>query len=487
MKKSNYKIQFTILLVSLILTQTAFADVKIKARQTISGQTSENTTYIKGKRQRTEMANGQMISITQCDLRRGVTLNPLSKTYMVNLFDTAESRTERSSTTAGKTRTTVENGGMVTTTVTNKDTGERKQMFGYTARHIITTMVTESSPESCTKQNSKMEIDGWYIDAAFVLDCDYGTSYRGYQGQNGGGCQDKYQYKSAGAPNKGYPVLTKTTMFDESGKASYTMTNEVVELSKTTLENALFDVPSDYREAKNSTEMYASMTNNGGDTSDYSAANNSSGVNSGLNSNVKNLANKTQGNSAQVGAKKEGVIRIGLAAVKTGAVGDGISATELAGAIQNTLTEYLKSPNVEVVQLESKLATAIDAEAKQKECDYVIYANVSHKKGGGGGMFGKVLGNIAGSAISQVGYGTGSVAGTVVGQAASQAVYTAAGASSNVKSKDEITLDVRLNTPGNTSPALSKQVKAKAKSNGEDIISPLIEQVAQAILDAAKK
>jgi hypothetical protein len=33
----------------------------------------------------------------------------------------------------------------------------------------------------------------------------------------------------------------------------------------------------------------------------------------------------------------------------------------------------------------------IDAEAKEKQCDFVIYAQVSHKKGGGGGMFGKML------------------------------------------------------------------------------------------------
>ncbi len=33
-------IQFAILLVSLVFTTTAFADVKIKSRQTMSGQTS---------------------------------------------------------------------------------------------------------------------------------------------------------------------------------------------------------------------------------------------------------------------------------------------------------------------------------------------------------------------------------------------------------------------------------------------------------------
>jgi hypothetical protein len=37
------------------------------------------------------------------------------------------------------------------------------------------------------------------------------------------------------------------------------------------------------------------------------------------------------------------------------------------------------------------------------------------------------------------------------------------------------------------SDVLTKQYKAKAKSDGEDIISPLIQQAAQAIIDAAAK
>ncbi|MCA1638630.1 MAG: hypothetical protein LC768_09900 [Acidobacteria bacterium] len=132
MKKSIYLTRLSILFFSLILTQTAFADVKIKARQTVSGQTSENTTYIKGKRQRTEMMDGQMVSITQCDLRRSIQLNGQSKTYIVNLFNEPDTNTEKPSksvsgaqTSVEKSRTvtTTEKGGTVTMTVTNKDTG----------------------------------------------------------------------------------------------------------------------------------------------------------------------------------------------------------------------------------------------------------------------------------------------------------------------------------------------------------------------------
>lgn len=161
-------------------------------------------------------------------------------------------------------------------------------------------------------------------------------------------------------------------------------------------------------------------------------------------------------------------------------VGEGLNAQELSAAIQNTLTEYLKSPQVELVALEAKLPSAIDAEAKQKECDFVIYAQVSHKKGGGG-MFGKVLGKMS-ETVARTAYGSSNVAG----QVAKVTIISAASVSGNVKSKDEITLEIKLLSAAG-SAALSKQFKAKAKSDGEDIITLVIEQAAQAIIDVVSR
>lgn len=49
---------FAGLLITVAFSSGAFADVKIKSRQTTGGQTFENTTYIKGKRQRAEQNTG---------------------------------------------------------------------------------------------------------------------------------------------------------------------------------------------------------------------------------------------------------------------------------------------------------------------------------------------------------------------------------------------------------------------------------------------
>lgn len=463
-----------IILTGIVSSSTALADVKIKARQTMSGQSYENTTYIKGKRQRSESMNGMMINITQCDLRRGVQLNSQTKTYMVSPFGDA--------TPAGKSTAVVDKdgvvqaGGRVTTTYTIKDTGERKQMFGFTARHLIITMETVSSADACNKTNTKMQMDGWYIDAEFVLDCDYG--YQGYQNYSNknGGCRDKYEMKTVGTAKRGYPVYEKMTMFDESGKETYSMVNEVVELSKATLEASLFDVPADYREVKDSSEMYASAA-----AISAASSNRASSNDSGMSQSIRTAAQNTPAPTSAPAAKQAGVIRIGLAGVKTGAVGDSINAADLAAAVQNTLISYMKVPNIEVVTIDAKLSSAIVAEAQQKECDYVIHATASHKKGGGGG-FGGMFGKALGTAVGQTGIGhTGSTAGNIAGHVATNAIVNATSVSANVKSKDEITLDLKLAKIDGTS-VLAKAYKVKAKSNGDDIISQVVEQAAEEIV-----
>lgn len=452
----------------------ALADVKVKSKQTISGQSYETTTYIKGKRQRSESFGG-MVNITQCDLRRGVQLNSNSQTYMVTPFaQTTQTATRSAEPTVDKNGV-VQTGGRITTTITTKDTGERKQMFGYTARHLIITMETASSPDACAKSNMKMVTDGWYVDAAFALDCDFGTGGYHTNYSNKRGCQDKYEVKTIGTAKRGFAVYEKTTMFDESGRESTSMISEVIEFSQATLDASLFDIPSGYREVTDASQMYAASN-----AGSRSANLGSQPADSGFASSVKTAAKAPQATAAPLAPKKAGVIRIGVAGVKTGAVGEGISASDLAAAVQNSLMQYLKAPKVEVVAIDARLASAIDSEAREKECDFIASLTASYKKGGGGfGMFkslAPVLGSVVPSAAASAGTG---------GYIAGQAAVSAATVSTQVKNKDEITLNVRLDRTGG-SAFFEKSLKAKAKSNGDDIISQVVEQAAQGIVDSLK-
>ena len=464
----------------------ARADVKIKSKQTAQGQTYENTTYIKGKRQRGEQMGGQMITIQQCDLRRDIQIMPQARAYTVRPYEAAGPASATSQSAGAQTATPTK-GGVVTSTITSRDTGERRQMFGYTARRVVTTIETKSSPDSCSPMNSKMETDGWYIDAAFALDCDTERAGAYRAPQQRAGCQDRYETKQVGAARRGYPVYEKMTMYGDDGRESFSMINEVVELSQATLDASLFDAPADYREVKDFSA--ASMTgavSAAGDGGDAPASSTAS-ADGRVSADVKSTADSAPAQPpAELGAKRPGVIRLGLASVKTGSVGEGMSAADLAAAARNTLAEHLKSPAVELVALEAKLPSEAEAEARQKECDFVIYAAVSHKKGGGGG-FGGMFSKVVAPAVGQVGIGhTGSTAGNVAGQVATTAVVNAGTMSANVKQKDELTLDVKLQAPGNASPAATRQFKSKAKSSGEDIITPVVAQAAQMILDAAR-
>src|SRR5215208_4828179 len=91
----------------------ARADVKIKSRQTMQGQSYENATYIKGKRQRTESMGGQSVTIQQCDLRRDIQIMSQMRAYTVTPYDTGAAAANAP---ASSTSRTVERtqGGLVT-------------------------------------------------------------------------------------------------------------------------------------------------------------------------------------------------------------------------------------------------------------------------------------------------------------------------------------------------------------------------------------
>jgi hypothetical protein len=181
--------------------------------------------------------------------------------------------------------------------------------------------------------------------------------------------------------------------------------------------------------------------------------------------------------------KKEGAVRIcqmmPKAQVTTG------SAAQAAEAVRNAFAGFLTGPRLEIASLNARLPSQAMEEARQSECDYVLYASITQKKRSGGGMFSRAVGNVVGAAAGNIPVNT-------PGEAAARGavitgVYTTANIASNIKAKDEITLEYKLEAVGGAQPALSKTEKAKAKSDGEDVVTPLIERAAEAIVAAALK
>lgn len=218
------------------------ADIKIRQKMTSEGSDKgmETAIYIKGARMRSEMASAGMgmTNIVQCDLKRTIMINDKARTYLImNEGEKTEwgpgvegdggGAPPAATATPNAQPAQPKRGGVVNITNTITDTGERKEMFGFTARHIKTSMVREASPEACDTGNHKSESDGWYIDFQYGLDCPTQkvipqTSPIKVRPD----CEDEVRTKTIGAAKLGFPVLMTTTTHQEGGKTS-AMTIEV--------------------------------------------------------------------------------------------------------------------------------------------------------------------------------------------------------------------------------------------------------------------
>lgn len=503
----------SILLVATVLftSITVLADFKITTKQTVGGMTTESTVFVKGKRERSEMSVGgfKSISIKQCDERRNIQLNPMTKTYTVDSWapitqgrididGVKYTNISASSYEPNRTITSIRKGGTVTVTISVRDTGERKMMFGYNARRVFVTTTMESSKDSCNGPSTmKTETEGWYIDAEFDLDCEpIETRYRQEKefDTSKPGCEDRYIVKNSGSARLGFPIYEKMTLQNQDGQP-FVMIREVTEISRANLDQALFEIPRDYKEQKDGDALAGLGIDMEAINAQIAAAKSEQNSSENDEENAKNTkpgAGKANfqdippppitRDKASLREKDPNVIRIGIPELKSGEIGDGMRADILVGSIQRAFPGFFEGTGIELVELKAKLPSAIAREAKDADCDFFIIGTVSHKRDGGGFGFARSIGNVVGNNIP---YG-GGTAGSVARQSASAAAYEIGDAAASVKAKDEITFQISM-TKADGTVALNKAYKRRAKSAGEDIISPLLEEAADAVVTASQK
>jgi hypothetical protein len=197
-----------------------------------------------------------------------------------------------------------------------------------------------------------------------------------------------------------------------------------------------------------------------------------------------------------LGPKAPGKIRIGIAPAQA-QLGQGNNAqADYATPIRNALVYMMNGPAVEIAALDARIPIQLQAEAQQKQCDYILLSSVTVQHGGG--KFGKFMkaGNMAANMNPMV-MMTKSVSAMAASQAAAQAATMTAQQhavsqlsqfNGQIKSKDDVTVDYQLYPTGQAQPKLQNSLKGKAKSDGEDVLTPLIQQTATAILtDVTKK
>ncbi|HET6670643.1 MAG TPA: hypothetical protein VFH15_10470 [Pyrinomonadaceae bacterium] len=365
----------------------AQSDLRITYRSTTAGQSYESTTMIKGKRERGEMRMGygtDIINITQCDLKRTIQISDKLRKYVITPMQTVEA----SNTTPRTTSTTPpaepgRRGGLVKYTTTINDTGERKEMFGFTARHIKSSLLIESSPDACSPMNQRMETDGWYIDLTFGLDCNLGvTQMAGRPPIPPGGCRDEIVTKQIGSGRKGYPLSETTTMYGPDGNASFTSTKEVLDLSREPLDAALFDVPAGYTETTNAQELYGappSMASIMGESSQPQT------------SQPQPSAPRPDSSMASAMAKAPGTLRVGVVAIN-----NQTDRSVSLESLRQRLIGRIESSGIDAIPLSGSSPGELEAEAKAKQCDFILYTDISALKISAAKKLGGLLGRAAG-------------------------------------------------------------------------------------------
>jgi hypothetical protein len=193
----------------------------------------------------------------------------------------------------------------------------------------------------------------------------------------------------------------------------------------------------------------------------------------------------------QLGPKAPGKIRIGVAPPDA-QVGQGNNAGgDYSTPIRNAEIALMSGPAIEIAPLESHIPMQLQAEAQQKQCDYIMFSavTVKHNSGGGFGKFAK-FGSMAASMtpMGAMAHGMGgAVAAQAAGMAASQMAQQAAmnqlaGFNGQIKNKDDVTVQYQLVATGQTAPIAQNQLQGKAKNDGEDVLTPLLTQAATDVL-----
>lgn len=346
---------------------SAQQNYKLRQSSSMMGMKSETTIYVKPMRKRTE-AGGFMgqpnnqVTIEQCDKQRMITLNTKKKLYFIEPFQNDNDEViDEDVKPAVKTKTapvTTKDGGVIYNYYNIRDTGERKKMHGFTARHVWTTQKMKPSPEACSMKDSLIiKTDGWYIDLPeFNCPVRYKPSQTNFGGTQKPECKDRYVTRRSGKGKLGFPLIEKRTiiMGGQASTSEMVTDLETLELITGKQDSMLFEIPPDYTETKNYDELQDK----------FSAADM---MNQYKNDDNKVNVNEMVDKMVTEGEKKPGTIRIGVYEPS----GDGLTQP---ASVQQHLVGMLFATNIEAV------SAASEEDAKSKKCDYSLSTDMVKMK-----------------------------------------------------------------------------------------------------------
>jgi hypothetical protein len=236
-------------------------DLTIKTRETIDlpqSTVQTNTLYFKGAWQRRDLdlqfpsawpppGMVRHATITRCDERRTLELNQEARLYGWSPLSSVGTDVYWAPSWWRVRPAPPTGGAEVKITINTVDTGERRQVGSYLARHVVTTITTDPGPGPNTRASESIE-DGWNIDLPPAGCRDAGGGHFLLTGSvvRPGGAPDRISVEFRGAGRPGF-AIEKTTRSRGEHDPPITTTVKLIEFSETVLDQSLFDVPAGYR------------------------------------------------------------------------------------------------------------------------------------------------------------------------------------------------------------------------------------------------
>ncbi len=250
--------------------------IKMTLRFGSSGIANEQTIYLRGDRRRMDYRNAtgdakrdngssdvrygpHIASITRCDLGQMLELNLDSREYRSVPYPSQPFTKEQMEARGIKPQTGVPGQPTLLIETTTVDTGERKEIFGRTARHVITTR-KQTPMDGSQAQPQETVTDAWYIDLDNRISCDRkwrdgAHTYVYARSSKDGSASDRPKFVDVGKPETGFAVELKTTThatyaMPDGSKRESTTTSEmaVMQLQEGPLDPALFEIPAGFRQ-----------------------------------------------------------------------------------------------------------------------------------------------------------------------------------------------------------------------------------------------
>ncbi len=215
------------------------ADTREVTKTTFDGHETIFAQYRQGRKIRTE-------NLGKDDLLRSVTITNFERKMMYVLDLPSQKYVERSfegpdlivslAQLIARPPRARDSGKTVNVYYETIDTGERKQFFGHTAKHLLLRERHIAESGACDFTN-EMERDGWYIPSGKAATAQLSFAYGAFTGPSF--CQDRV-VNHGNASSPGFPVV----------ETRGPMTSEVLELSNDPLDKSLFEVPSGFQKVE---------------------------------------------------------------------------------------------------------------------------------------------------------------------------------------------------------------------------------------------